>query len=210
MPQDATCLAILQVTSARKVLNQGFDDPQSTETCEVETSELDELNVVQENIVMYIAGYVEKRVSRLVKCEACLNALNSDNVCFSKLIKQKNREGFGLIEPQKDVYQICKMGEQILRKYLPDIENGKLKNPMKCQTATVFLVFEEYPNLFDSLNEHIQENDPMDNHKINLVKLVVQIFVALRIHHICTRITAAASKENLRHFSKKLVLFAGL
>lgn len=97
MPQDATCLAILQVTSARKVLNQGFDDPQSTETCEVETSELDELNVVQENIAMYIAGYVEKRVSRLVKCEACLNALNSDNVCFSKLIKQKNREGFGLI-----------------------------------------------------------------------------------------------------------------
>lgn len=157
---------------------------------------------------LHIAGYVERKLERSIKCQDCLNGLNTEQLDFSALIEYKRHGNGGLCTPQKDVVSVCKIAEQMLRAERDNVEKGLIQ-PMKLQNKIVSLIFERYPGIFAVLDEHIVSCPAIENHKLLLVKLIIRFFLTIRSHHICRQITEASKKGNIRHFAKKMVIFAG-
>ncbi|GBM97450.1 hypothetical protein AVEN_181244-1 [Araneus ventricosus] len=69
-----------------------------------------------EDVVVYISGFVQRKLISAIKCEECSDALIYDENSAENsyhLINRKNK--VGLIKPSKDVYQLCKIGEKSFR-----------------------------------------------------------------------------------------------
>jgi hypothetical protein len=41
-----------------------------------------------------------------------------------------------------------------------------------------------YTDLFKTLSNHILDKDPLNNHVIQLIKIILEVFFNIRIHHI--------------------------
>jgi len=67
-----------------------------------------------DDIVSYIAGFVVRKMTRVLLCEICLKELISDKSA-SMLLNRKNRGG--LIKPNNDVTSLCKIAEKVIRNY---------------------------------------------------------------------------------------------
>lgn len=77
-----------------------------------------ELSVFIENVVLYISGFIAYKLTKnIVKCKVCLHQLkdNETNNPMPLLSQIKNRDPY--ITPSTDVIGICKVCEQIIRKY---------------------------------------------------------------------------------------------
>lgn len=72
------------------------------------------LSECSKEIIVYIAGFVSRRLQILIKCERCIQSLigEKDNYLYS-LISQKNRGG--LTYPSEDLIKVCKISEHFLR-----------------------------------------------------------------------------------------------
>jgi len=81
-------------------------------------------NEYNSEVVTYIAGYVIKSIKNKIKCDMCLQSLESKEN-YSLLLKIKNRGG--LLLPSPEVITICKVAERVIRQYK---DLFKIKNLM--------------------------------------------------------------------------------
>lgn len=149
-----------------------------------------------ESVLTYIAGFVARKLSRSLKCETCNKLLFRVSELFkSSLITLKSRGG--LVYPSKDVVNILKNVEKILKGVL------HVKDREENYYLYVFKFFMDYyaepNNLFDSGD---CEHDT--NHKYLLIKSVIEVYMNLRYKYYGKKSTERISH---RSYLNKIVLF---
>jgi hypothetical protein len=63
----------------------------------------------------------------------------------------------------------------------------------------------DFKNLFNDLNDHILERDPVNNHAVQLVYLILRTFFTIRLHHENNKNNQVPNK--IRHIYTKLIQF---
>lgn len=93
-------------------------------------------------IIIYISGFVVHKLTNVLKCESCKDALCATNKeCFlNSLITLKNRKGDngGLIYPSDDVIDICFQIEKKLKEFN---YTHKAVNKLKIQSEVFVFIF---------------------------------------------------------------------
>ncbi|CAK1603182.1 unnamed protein product [Parnassius mnemosyne] len=159
-------------------------------------------------VVQYISGYIVKALQKKLKCADCIAVLHSQESDIKSLIFHKDKGG--LIYPSKDVIDVCLFCETIYR------ENIRFKNLNKNQlrliiTRTIYNFLNKFSTLndhcFPSLNDHIYDQDPINNHKYLLVKLIIEKFFIIRIKY--EHKLRNVNKDSIRQFYNKMIIFKG-
>lgn len=158
----------------------------------------DHLSEYAVDVVAYIAGFVERSVKKKLKCEICLNALSKSMVFDGKLIQVKNRGG--LILPQIDVFNVCKTAEKIMLS--SDLSRVNFYDRL---VARIMRQFVENP-VFRNMG-HSSGTIECD-HSLSLLKIVLTIYLKVRLHHIAKEHNMNSRTQFLRSKCTKLVLFA--
>jgi hypothetical protein len=134
---------------------------------------------------------------KLLDCKICPSVL-TNNDSSSALINTKNKGGF--IKPSADVIKICRVAEWVFRgqKYNT---SGNIVNIVVTQAVKLL----DFKNLFNDLNDHTLERDPVNNHAVQLVYLILPTFFTIRLHHENNKNNQVPNK--IRHFYTKLIQF---
>lgn len=151
----------------------------------------------------YISGFVVKKLTRDKKmCETCASFLISTNNT-SHLITLKNRGKLTI--PSEDVIKVTNECEKIIR------QNNHLifvkKNIKDFLALKVFNAVINYSFTHDAMFEHIRNQDIFDNHKIQLVKYIIEIYVKIRLYHEAKFSGEVEKKQYIRHKYSKLIHF---
>ena len=150
------------------------------------------------DVVGYISGFVSKQLIKSLNCNTCANALSTD-YSLSSLLNRKNRGK--LCKPSKDVVKICTIAESIIK------SETHLSSPnilIKLISSAVRML--NVPDLFISLSQHCLEQDPLDGHIMQLIKLILKKYFNIRLHHI----TASGNEiqNRIRHKLTKTIIFS--
>lgn len=167
------------------------------------------LSDFSEMIVVYIAGFVVRKLKKNILCELCCKALENNSAEHSvgaNLILTKDRGG--LYMPSEDIITICKYTEKLFRNHLHVLGVGEISKPKAILKLTlkVFRMCAE-KNVFEQLTAHSTENCINNNHLHLLIKATVDAYLKVRIHHECKKI--AIPTKNIRNKYTKLILFQG-
>lgn len=158
-------------------------------------------------IVGYISGWVAQKLVKVIKCEFCLKLLYTDKqLWFHRLVTVKDMGG--LCFSSKDLYEVCLKSEAMIKNYVKEkglqftgmYEIERLKTSiLKCFLNS---------SIFHGLNDHSKEQPPTLNHRLQIIRAIIDKYIKVRLHH--------AHKHNpaIQTFSKrqqrnKLNLFEG-
>ena len=143
-------------------------------------------NYVQ-NVVVYIAGFVVCSLRKRLVCSECVAVLtctsssSTSNQNDCGLIKTKNREG--LLQPSDDVIKLCKLSESHFRSVMAPGQQPVLASSLKQILINSVLRSCIGQQVFEDLIEHTSDSDPVDDHRVLLMKLVVDQYLVCRLHH---------------------------
>lgn len=147
-----------------------------------------------------MSGSIVRRISKTLKCDVCLHALygEADPTSLTSL-KSKGR----LSHPSIDVIEICKCCESIFRLTTNSGTSNKL-NVLKFTNAAVNSLDES--SVFESLETHICDKSPINNHRTYLIKEIAHCFFQARIGHFSRR---QIDSPSIRSICTKIPLFKG-
>ena len=164
------------------------------------------------NVVSYIAGFVCYQLRKKIRCVTCLDALISGS---NERPRYPNSHEFlkfkckgKLIIPPNDVVTIYYTTEKFISKLFTT--HGLNIDVFKVTNNISLSIHNEH--LFECLDEHIRDCDPLCNHACSLIKCIISKYVECRLKHAAKLKSGgmSARKNISRHFSNKMVLFNGL
>ncbi len=182
---------------------------------------LNPLSSYVENVVTYIAGFVIRKLQAKLLCADCKSALlyevtdSHASVIDSfredghaLLLLRKNRGG--LLKPSNDVVTVCKLCERCFRSMV--MLNGS--KPSGCINIKLKLTLEVLSHLISSdvfhcLQEHILESEPVNNHRVRLMKQICELYITVRLHHVGKAFTQQLQGDKVRSMLTKTVIFKG-
>jgi len=192
----------LNVTLARRydiVLRQ----PQEKDHDYVDIPNYGYLSHFKMAVVTYIAGYVVNMVLKKIICEFCRISLTCDNAggtIGGLFMKLKSRGG--LRNASESVIVVCEATERCF---------NRMKNVvphLNIVPAITSVVLEETgTKVFTSLNNHMFDCSPFDNHIFKLIKCITECYCKISLHHIAKQQTDTVTGLRVRKELSKLVLF---
>lgn len=122
---------------------------------------------------------------------------------------QKRKTWGRLIRASSDVIDVCYEVEKLFSHRLL-LNNG---NAIKehhmvsriCSKVLSTVLIERSPSAFSSLDYHMLDVPPDDNHVGSLVKRIVCSYCNIRLHHIAKETTAQSNETSVRWKLTKLV-----
>lgn len=154
------------------------------------------------NVFVYIAGFIVHKIQKKLRCFVCLKVLitTQSETTYHALIKIKSREY--LIHPSADVVFICRSAEKVITSRFNngDIIKSKLQKVIENKIIQDFVG----RDIFSELNNYTKNQEPMQNHKFYLIKLIVETYVKTRMCHL---LKLSTTKPSERQFYNKLTLF---
>lgn len=186
---------------------QSAEDEQCEINSEILSCVLDEekgMSEISRQVVGYISGWVVKKIVKNIQCQTCCGALMSDKkLSFHRLITLRNLGG--LIFPSHDVYEICIKTESFLKLHKKLQGNHYIYNETEYKIfQTKVLKLFRQTTVFNDLNKHSLEQPATWNHRINLIKAVIQYYADVRLHYLHKNV-----KITNRQKFNKLILFEG-
>jgi len=134
--------------------------------------------------VIYISGFVVKKLLIQIKCEICATVLVGSKQChLNSLITLKDR-GERLYYPSDDVIIICLKTENIMKQF-PDHNKLQIIN----KTLTSFTT----NTPFKTLLNHQYDNEPLSSHLILLIKSVISVYCDIKMKYNCKKISEKLS-----------------
>lgn len=202
-------IQILYVTSTKKAITNDLscDEEEKTSVDVFDyhdyLSTLWSLSQFIEDVVAHISEFVvRKLLKNKSMCNVCTTFLLSKNV-VSKLTELKNRGN--LIFPSDDVIYISRSAERVIR------ENSHLifkkANIKQFLMTKVFRSVHEKVFIHTSMTDHIMEQNVFDNHKVVLIKKIINVYIQLRLFYEGKLATNAEREEYVRHKFHKIVHF---
>lgn len=160
---------------------------------------LHNLSNFSKEVSLYIAGFVSHTLSSKIKCLVCNGALfgNKENFLHSFITK---KDKGGLTYPSDDVVKICIVTEKFFKLYYE-------KHLNKVVVITnVLKTFINNDQIFSSIDYHKDQNGPLDNHIILLIKAIISTYCDIKINYNCRKQNETVS---LRTWYNKLTIFKG-
>lgn len=160
-----------------------------------------------EQIIGYISGWVARKLASVLKCSTCTNSLYCNNkLWFHKLIILKNMGG--LCFPSEDVFQICLKSESIIKNHIKEMGHIILPDHKDIQILKnrILKSFISCNDVFGSLHQHSLEQHPTFDHRVHLIRAVIEKFINVRLH-FAHKSSASNYKRQKRN---KLSLFEGI
>jgi len=185
----------------------------------VDIPALSHLSVFLENVVMYISGFVVRKVREKVGCDACESVLvahevnctddtEQDQPVCGSLLLRKNRGG--LVTPSADVVSVCKLCERTFKAVLASNKNRPPSRTLLRQSLVNEVMAQLImSDLFTSLNEHSMESDPLNDHRVRLIKLICNQYLTIRFYHAGKVFTHSLQGDRVRSVLNKTVIFKG-
>lgn len=202
----ARSLAVLNSSDGKNRILGNTEDSQNNDDFNLE-NDFPVFSEFSLNVIHYIAGFVVKKINEKVSCEYCVSACVAtqkfrDSNYYNSFIKIKHRGG--LFFPSEDVFNLCTKTEQYLRSFV-------VLNCVKSSFNKIYFVNSLMrkmigTSIFINLNDHQFDQDPLDNHIHNLTKLIIQMYVNIRLHFICRNMKSVVSR---RQHLTKTILFQG-
>jgi len=161
---------------------------------------------LKNDVLVYIAGYVQKKIFAKVKCEKCKDYLRNRNFVTCPIIqlKNNNKAKFGLQKPKDIINYVVQECEQILLSYQETRNILTDKNlMMKLVINTKVIILEKKPSILEELDDHCQEE--MESHRLLLLQKICELFFSLRLKHVGS--TYKTNVHHVRHILSKLILF---
>ena len=161
-----------------------------------------------ERVIAYMASFIVKYLRSKLYCETCIDALTVSNSTDKyNLIKFKNRGG--LCYPSDDVYTVCHKSEKAIRFALKESSGEILKRKYSEMylTAMVLTQFLGCEVIFQNIIEHAHNQDALENHRIHLIRCIIQKYVKTRLFYISKSETSNMS--TCRQFYTNLIQFKG-
>lgn len=152
-------------------------------------------------MVKYISGFVVRKLIGQI-CHICstfLTVKSTDSI----LITVKNRGN--LIFPSEDVIKTTRCCEIVIRSNYNIIRTKK-----NIKTILITKVFNEVCHSVFNNNtmiEHILQQDIFDNHRTELIKSIITIYINLRLFHEAKCATDLIQKKYIRSKFTKLIHF---
>jgi hypothetical protein len=150
-------------------------------------------------IVGYISGYVSRiltRFKRSLKCEVCVESLNTiERLPHHQLITIKDMGG--LSYSTEDVYKICLATETVIRQFIK--QSGGISLSAKYTFSYITVNTLEYfvqKEVFTSLIQHSFEQPSTLNHRIHLIRAIINKYTSIRLKH-------EAKTDQTNYFSKR-------
>ncbi|CAI6347902.1 unnamed protein product [Macrosiphum euphorbiae] len=161
---------------------------------------LNNLSQFSREVTLYIAGFVSHKLSTKIKCDICNGALfgNKSNFFYS-IINMKDKGG--LHYPSNDIVQVCVATEKYFKIYY----DKKPFNKMLIIT-NVLKSFINNNSIFNSIKHHNDQNGPLENHVVLLIKAIISTYSDIKINYFCRTGNETLS---LRTWYNKLTLFRG-
>jgi len=149
------------------------------------------------DVVAYIAGFVVRKIKKTILCDTCAAEIEIES-SESKLLDRKNHGG--LIKASSDVIELCKISERTIR-HFKAIDKSNVVNKITLE-AMKYININKY---FTNLSIHILDQEPLNNHVLQLIKIILNIYCKLRLHHINSSTNDIDQK--IRNHYTKLILF---
>jgi len=167
------------------------------------------LSVFSSNIVVYISGFVARRIYRKLNCITCIGSLcatEEEKETFNQdRILIHLRDNGGLIHPSRELIKMCKVVELEIRKRQNTITS---LNKIEIRKASIRVALDEL--IFDDLRGRItDEHDTFSDHPYQLLKMVTDIYFKVRIHYIGKKKTLDLKPINNRNRNTNNTKFAG-
>jgi len=148
-----------------------------------------------EDVVTYIAGFIAKSVTKIIKCEICASYLIQEKV-LSHLQKRKCRGG--LISASEDVVTTCLIAEKVFRTHCNLLNARNIIPKLLIKTIAIIP-----SNVFKN-DTHLYDQSPLADHRRQLLKIILTKYFNLRLHH------EGSSRKNaiirIRSLYTKLIL----
>lgn len=149
-----------------------------------------------DDIIAYIAGFIAYKILRKLSCDICKQQLYS-NVCHSKLQVVKNRGT--LTNASTDVVTLCKIAETTFRENMLILAQKNILHTLLIKTLR------KVPNnIFDNTT-HLFDQNPLNDHRLQLIKIVLNKYFKTRCTHYAN--SKNANLEKIRSKLTKLILF---
>ena len=139
-------------------------------------------NEYRDEVVTYIAGAIVRSIKNTLKCEMCLEQIESDEIS-SNLIKLKNRVSTkkneeetttdcrkrkqGLTSPSNDVIAICKTAEKVIRSTHNLVFTKNVLQKLIFDTKKLLSTLNLFPRLDIFIEKTVETNQKLD--LINLI-----------------------------------------
>lgn len=152
-----------------------------------------------DDIIKHTAGAVVHSIRPKLHCENCIDMLQVNPSSKSKLSVLKNRGG--LIFASDDVILICHLTEKVIRQNKNALFSPNINFKIVTETLKILP-----PRVFDD-RKHILEQEPLYDHRQQLIYLVIQNYVDKRLKHESDKVNDL--KSRIRMFYNKLTIFKG-
>ena len=150
----------------------------------------------------HIAGFVVKTLTKKIKCTYCIEELIKYPTA-SQLLAIKNRGGLKI--PGSDAVRVCRLGEKSFRRVQAE---NKLKSKYVVQLLINYSVAQIDKTIFSNM-EHIINQQPLDNHRLLLIKSILFEYFKIRLYHFGKITTASLQTNKTRSINSKMTLFMG-
>lgn len=153
--------------------------------------------------IVYIAGYLVRKVSKSISCVTCRQALVSQHPStkYAHLYTLLEiKDNGGLVRPSDGVITIILTADMYLRSTNKPSYLGCVVHVFNTVGSSDVL----------DLRSHIDNTVyNITNHSTSLIRLILQVFYNLRQHHYAKAQTFALQGTSSRHTHTKAVIFSG-
>jgi len=155
---------------------------------------------VVDDIVEYIAGFIVRKLEKKIISDDCIRSLTRTHSEVGSLLNIKNRGG--LRKPSVDVIHLCQVAERVFKMYQSRLSTSSNIINFLIIKATSRISINK---IFLSIAEHILNQEPLNNHLLQIVHIIFQSYFRIRIHHYC--MNESQPDDRIRSFLTKTIHF---
>lgn len=197
-------ISLLTISSKRIKKNLNFNElkEEDIEDVTVDNIPLQFVNSTAQHSVFYISGFVEMRVLQKLTCDTSIQLVNESKETNSLFINLKSLGN--LRYPRQNTYIITSVTEKLFNIYR--IEN-KLKMKHAFQKINVNVIRNINLNkVFNNFNVHLMNNDLMDNHKYELIKTIIELYLKIKFYYFGKEFTRKLHLNYVRKFYENNII----
>ncbi len=179
----------------------------SAENCKVEEyfESLPTLSEYKSDIIVYIAGYVQRQILTKEQCIHCKLFLTNMKIVQTSLILDVKNRG-PLCIPSAEVVKIVKVTHSVVEKRLRQPHLLMERNIVeKLTIQSIRVLYNLTPDLLNSLSEHAESCTVTSDHRVKPMRKIVSFYILIILHHFCR--SHNNKDDKIRSMYSKLILF---